>query len=289
MGTTFAAKDYPAEQYLQHRPHYPKQLYDSVFAFHLRDGLGKTGVALDLGCGPGLVTAELVPRFDKVVGIDGSEVMIETARLVCPQAEFHVGMADKLTPIGSASIDLLTVGTAAHWFPADWWKEASRVVKPGGTVALWVYSERMVLEPSHPKAKELNENIMSFVKGIGHYSDGNKVAKDMYESLPMPASDLGFGPVTKIWWNRDGLVDDSEDGGKGDLVMKHTLTLQTLRQRMHTYSPIHRWRTANPTKRDTSEDPVEQTLSTIKEIAGWNDSSQFICGQPLTLVMLKKK
>lgn len=83
-------------------------------------------------------------------------------------------------------------------------------------------------EPSHPKAKELNENIMSFVKGIGHYSDGNKVAKDMYESLPMPASDLGFGPVTKIWWNRDGLVDDSEDGGKGDLVMKHTLTLQTL-------------------------------------------------------------
>ncbi|KAG0146631.1 hypothetical protein CROQUDRAFT_657110 [Cronartium quercuum f. sp. fusiforme G11] len=299
MTTTYATKEYSAASYLEHRPHYPRHLYDTVLAFHVRDGLGQNGLALDLGCGPvsGNCGAPILTGSSEtqiweliVIGIDASEVMIEIARQHVPKAEFRVESADNLTSIESQSIDLLTVGTAAHWFPEGWWKEASRVLKPGGTVALWVYCDYMIMEPGHPKSLELNKHFMSYREGIGHSSVGNEVAADMYKkSLPLPAATLNFGPITRISWNPDGLIDDSEEGGKGNLVMKDTLTLPKLRQRMHTYSPIHRWRTANPTKKDTPEDPVEQTLSKLREIAGWNDSSEFVCGLPLTLLMLKKK
>lgn len=56
--------------------------------------------------------------------------------------------------VEDASVDLLVCGIAAHWFPATWWTEAERVVKPGGSVALFTYrgdvraaSARMGLTP----------------------------------------------------------------------------------------------------------------------------------------------
>lgn len=52
MATTYAQKGYSVTDYLAHRPHYPKKLYETVLAFHTRDGQAATEVALDLGCGP---------------------------------------------------------------------------------------------------------------------------------------------------------------------------------------------------------------------------------------------
>ena len=51
---------------------------------------------------------------------------------------FEVGSAESM-PVEDASVDLLVCGIAAHWFDASWWNEAARVVKPGGTVALFTY------------------------------------------------------------------------------------------------------------------------------------------------------
>jgi ubiquinone/menaquinone biosynthesis C-methylase UbiE len=34
---------------------------------------------------------------------------------------------------------------SAHWFPDQWWEEAFRVLKPGGTVAVWTVSHQMMI------------------------------------------------------------------------------------------------------------------------------------------------
>jgi hypothetical protein len=44
----------------------------------------------------------------------------------------------------------------------------------------------------------------------------------------------------------------------------------------------------NPMKKDTEDDPVEQMFSNLKNISGWDDSTEFTAGHPLALIMVKK-
>lgn len=60
----------------------------------------------------GIATAELVPLFTKVIGVDESEPMIEVARTNVPKAEFHISSVDDLSVIQSETVDLVTVATA---------------------------------------------------------------------------------------------------------------------------------------------------------------------------------
>lgn len=56
---------------------------------------------------------------------------------VCPAEEL---------PFQDASVDVLTSFTAAHWFDfAKFMREAERVVKPGGCVAISTYTADMSL------------------------------------------------------------------------------------------------------------------------------------------------
>ncbi|KAH9466864.1 hypothetical protein H4Q26_000865 [Puccinia striiformis f. sp. tritici PST-130] len=290
MSTTFSDPGYSAENYLDHRPRYPQELYDTILEFHNTPATeghhecpaSQTKVALDLGCGPGIATEALISRFQKVIAIDESEPMIKIARTRLPQVEFHIASATCMPMIESGSVDLITVATAAHWFPDNWWEEAERVLKPGGTVALWTVSHQMIIEPRHPKTHEINESQNVLLGTVSAYfTQGNEYVMGMYDTLPLPASESKFGTIRRWYWNREK-VDDSK------MLMGSKFNINTLRQRLHTYSPVHRWRTDNPTKKDTEDDPVEQMLSQIKTVSGWDDSTEFIAGHPLALLMTKK-
>ncbi|KAA1115061.1 hypothetical protein PGT21_030603 [Puccinia graminis f. sp. tritici] len=290
MSTSFSNPDYSAKSYLDHRPRYPQQLYQTILDFHNTPSTTadiadyptpQTKLALDLGCGPGIATSELVPHFEKVVAVDESEPMIQIASGHLPHVDCRVGSATRI-PIESGTVDLITVATAAHWFPDQWWEEASRVLKPGGTVAVWTVSHQMMIEPSHPKTRELNELQVRLVEAFRSYlTAGNQYVIDMYDTLPLPSPELRFGPPQRIVWNREK-VDDLK------MFMGSKFNIDTLRKRLHTYSPIYRWRTDNPTKKDTEDDPVEQMFSNLKKISGWDDSTEFTAGHPLALIMIKK-
>jgi len=290
MSTPFSDANYSAQSYLQHRPRYPQGLYQTILEFHKTPAehngqpcpASHTKLALDLGCGPGIATAELVPHFEKVIAIDDSEPMIKIASSQHPQVECHVASAANMPMVESGTVDLITAATAAHWFPSHWWEEAYRVLKPGGTVAVWTISERMIIEPTHSKTHELNELQATLLQAISsNFTPGHEFVSSMYDTLPLPHSGLKFGPIRRIFWNR-GSVDDP------DMLMGSAMTVGSLRQRLHTFSPIHRWRTENPLKKDTQEDPVEQMLTRLKAIAGWDDATEFTIGSPLALLMTKR-
>jgi SAM-dependent methyltransferase len=60
------------------------------------DAVGHLGPVLDVGCGPGTVTAYLAQRGVDVSGVDLSPRMIEHARRLYPECRFSVGSSTEL-------------------------------------------------------------------------------------------------------------------------------------------------------------------------------------------------
>ncbi|POW05496.1 hypothetical protein PSHT_10781 [Puccinia striiformis] len=214
MSTTFSDPGYSAENYLDHRPRYPQELYDIILEFH--NTPTKVTMSAQLPkqrsrwTWDGIATEALISRFQKVIAIDESEPMIKIARTRLPQVEFHIASATCMPMIESGSVDLITVATAAHWFPDNWWEEAERVLKPGGTVALWTVSHQMIIEPRHPKTHEINESQNVLLGTVSAYfTQGNEYVMGMYDTLPLPASESKFGTIRRWYWNREK-VDDSK-------------------------------------------------------------------------------
>ena len=99
---------------------------------------------LDVGCGNGAFTEELVARCApaKVNGIDPSDGQIAYARQRpgTSMARFEVGDAQSL-PYGDASFDAASMALVISFIPdpAKAVSEMARVVRPGGTVATYMW------------------------------------------------------------------------------------------------------------------------------------------------------
>ena len=112
---------------------------------------GKTGRLLDLGCGPGYLSIEIV-KLNKnmnIIGVDLCEKLIEMARGNAAKAglsdrlRFEVGDAAKLR-FGNASFDMALSTGMLHSLkdPLRVLKEMYRLLKKGGTA--WIYDPASV-------------------------------------------------------------------------------------------------------------------------------------------------
>jgi SAM-dependent methyltransferase len=105
----------------------------SIDAF--ADTVSKLGPVLDVGCGPGTVTAYLAERGLDVSGVDLSPRMIENARRLHPQCRFSVASATEL------DLEEASLGGVLGWWslfnlPRDVLPQVlaqfARALKPGG-------------------------------------------------------------------------------------------------------------------------------------------------------------
>lgn len=102
---------------------------------------GRTGRALDVGCGAGLSTAALAGLADVVVGMEPVPTMLIHRRKVAPQARFVVGSAERL-PFGSATFDLVTAAGSLNYVDlGSALSEAARVLTPDGRFVIYDFSE----------------------------------------------------------------------------------------------------------------------------------------------------
>ncbi len=122
-----------AEGDARHRPGYPAALFT-----WLAQSAPARGWAWDCATGNGQAARGLAAHFSRVVATDGSRRQIAQAR-PHPRIRFGVALAEH-APLAEASMDLVTVAQALHWFqrPA-FWNEARRVLRPGGVLAVWTY------------------------------------------------------------------------------------------------------------------------------------------------------
>jgi ubiquinone/menaquinone biosynthesis C-methylase UbiE len=117
----------------------------------------KTMNLLDLGCGPGIVTAALAPDLQEVVAYDLTPEMLTQARQRCGKAglknvRFEVGRAEQL-PFENESFDGVVTRLTIHHFldPQRVLNEVVRVMRPKGklVVADVVSSENEEEEALH--------------------------------------------------------------------------------------------------------------------------------------------
>jgi SAM-dependent methyltransferase len=105
-------------------------------------GISDERRVLDVGCGPGALTAELVTRLgsSSVTAVDPSEPFIEAARDRHPGVDVRLAPAEKL-PFADDSFDASLAQLVVH-FMADALGgigEMARVTRPGGVVAACVW------------------------------------------------------------------------------------------------------------------------------------------------------
>ena len=119
--------------YAQFRPDYPPALAADLAALAPSHSL-----AVDVGCGNGQLTRWLGAHFAQVLGLDPSADQLAHAHAGA-QLRYAVAAAEQL-PLPDASVQLLTVAQAAHWFdlPA-FYRQVQRVLVPGGVIALISY------------------------------------------------------------------------------------------------------------------------------------------------------
>lgn len=98
--------------------------------------------ALDVGCGPGALTARLVQRLgvDGVVALDPSAPFVEAARTRFPGLDVRRGSAEDL-PFEDGTFDAALAQLVVHFMedPVRGLAEMARVTRPRGTVAACVW------------------------------------------------------------------------------------------------------------------------------------------------------
>ncbi len=97
---------------------------------------------LDVGCGPGALTAELVARVgaDAVSSVDPSEAFVAAARARYPDVDVQRATAEQL-PFAASAFDAALAQLVVHFMtdPVAGLHEMKRVTSPGGVVAACVW------------------------------------------------------------------------------------------------------------------------------------------------------
>jgi SAM-dependent methyltransferase len=109
-----------------------------------------SGRILDVGCGPGALTAALATRLGpaNVSAVDPSEPFVEACRARVPEVDVLVGSAEAL-PFVDGVFDAVLSQLVVNFMTAaeDGVREMARVTRPGGVIAscVWDYSGEMTL------------------------------------------------------------------------------------------------------------------------------------------------
>lgn len=122
-----------ADEYARFRPTYPTSLY----AFLARAAPAQE-LAWDCATGNGQAALGLASHFARVIATDASAA--QNAHAVAHgRVEYRVAEATA-SGIPAASVDLITVAQALHWFDTPaFYAEVRRVAKPGAICAAWGY------------------------------------------------------------------------------------------------------------------------------------------------------
>ena len=177
--------------YAAFRPRYPDDLFDYLATVVLaRDDVW------DVGTGSGQAAQGLARHFNHVIATDASLAQIEHAK-PHPRIDYRVCPAEA-SGLDGASVDLVTVAQAVHWFDLPrFWPEVRRVLRPGGAVAIWTYG-LFEITPA------IDAIVRRFYGGtVGPYWPAERrLTEDRYQTIDFPFAEVpapGFAierPVT---------------------------------------------------------------------------------------------
>ena len=175
----------------------------------LADLAGGTRV-LDVGCGPGVLTSELVERLgtDAVSAIDPSAPFVAAARQRLPGVDIRVGSAEEL-PYDDGTFDAALAQLVVHFMadPVRGLREMGRVTRAGGVVAACVWDHAGGNGPLSP--------FWSAVRRLDRdAADGSQFAGVRAGSLEELFSKAGLADVEETRLDVTGRFTSFEDWWK---------------------------------------------------------------------------
>ncbi|XP_023123989.2 uncharacterized protein YafE [Amphiprion ocellaris] len=189
----FEGKDHAAS-YWKYRISPSDHLMQQVFDFLEKQKGRPFELAVDVGCGSGQGTLRLAKHFASVVGTDVSPAQLEVASHYAkePNITYRQCVAEEL-PFADSSVDLVTAMSAFHWFDRPrFLREAHRVLKPRGCLALLNYTVDMELSYPDCCSHTLNQICKEFYAALHPYRSpclglsSINLYRESYESLPYP-------------------------------------------------------------------------------------------------------
>jgi SAM-dependent methyltransferase len=169
-----------ARAYASYRPHYP----DGLFAW-LAGLPARRELAWDCAAGSGQASVGLAAHFARVVATDASAAQVSAAA-PHPRIEYRVAPADA-SGLESGTVDLVTIAQALHWLdPGVFYAEASRVLAPGGAVAVWTYGVQQV------GIRTIDRLLQEFYTDIvgPYWAPERKLVDTGYRTLSFPFDEL---------------------------------------------------------------------------------------------------
>jgi SAM-dependent methyltransferase len=162
-----------ATDYASARPGYPAALFDWL----AEQAPGRT-LAWDAGCGNGQAGTALASRFAQVYASDPSAEQIAAAQ---PMANVRYAVeAGESCSLSDASVDLVTVAQAMHWFDVPRFQaQARRVLRPSGVFAAWTYARSTVTPAVDEPFGRLHDELLE-----DWWPEGRLHPLDGYANLP---------------------------------------------------------------------------------------------------------
>lgn len=126
----------------------------------------------------------LSEQFENVCATDISQNQLNEAPEVT-NIQYSLQRAEK-TNFPDNTFDLITVGQAYHWFDFKaFGKEASRLLKPNGLIAIWTYGLLRLNETLTPQLDDFYTNV------TGPYWDEERKWVDQeYRQMPFPFEEV---------------------------------------------------------------------------------------------------
>jgi ubiquinone/menaquinone biosynthesis C-methylase UbiE len=186
-----------ASDYVRYRPTYPESWFQGLLEL-----VPGRRLAWDCGTGNAQVARRLAGDFERILASDVSQKQLD-------QAPPHGRITYRCSPaqqsgLEAASVDLVTVATAVHWFDlAAFYGEVQRVLSPEGLLALWTYGPRL-LGPQGVVAlvDELSERHLA-----QDWPAGIELVKEGYRTLPFPFAEIAMPEsLSELRWSAEALL-----------------------------------------------------------------------------------
>lgn len=209
--------------YIAARPTPTEDFFHLINAYHTGHGDPRTGVAHDVGTGPGNIAARLAQYFDRVVGSDVNENALAAAPALVPvehlkRMTFVKSPAEELasgaTPeeVGRGKTDLVVVSECMPLLDAPKALQAFHtLLRPGGTLAIYFYGRPVFADGDVAACDAIYERIATRIctfllpfkgtPGFPFHARGAEALVSYLDNIALPSEQ--WEGVERLKWNCD--------------------------------------------------------------------------------------
>ena len=143
-----------APAYARFRPTYPEALFTWLATI-------SPGHSRAWGCatGSGQAAGPLAQRFKTVIASDAS---LGQLRMMGRRPVHRLAALAEVAPIRAATVDLVTIAQALHWFDLPrFYADVRRCLVPGGILAVWTYARCLIRPEIDTLLQEFHDGTLA--------------------------------------------------------------------------------------------------------------------------------